>query len=90
MGFSPFRAFPSHAAVAPSSTRCPLVVTPVAGATKRRLQGLHPRESPLDLLGVFTEKNPDALLGLSPPFRAFTLPAVAPPSRGLLSKTVSS
>jgi hypothetical protein len=67
MGFSPFRAFPSHAAAALSSTRCPLVVTPVAGATKRRLQGLYPRESPLDLLGVFTESNPDALLGLQPP-----------------------
>jgi hypothetical protein len=36
-------------------------------SNQRRLQGLHPRESPLDLLGVFTERNPDALLGLQPP-----------------------
>jgi hypothetical protein len=86
MGFSPFRAFPSHAAAAPSGAHCPLVVTTAAEATDARLQGLHPRGSPLDLLGVFTEANPDALLGLLPlqgihPSRRGTAFA-APPLQG--------
>lgn len=67
MGFLPFRAFPSRAAVAPSSARCPLVVAADAEATATRLQGLHPHESPLDPLGVFTNWYPRCSLGAFSP-----------------------
>jgi len=67
MGFLPFRAFPSRAAVAPSSARCPLVVAADAEATATRLQGLDPHESPLDPLGVFTNWYPRCSLGAFSP-----------------------
>jgi hypothetical protein len=89
MGFFPFRAFPSRAAAAPSGARCPLVVHNSSESYCCSPSGPYSARESVGSARRFHRAEPRCSLGASTPFRAFTLPAVAPPSRRLLPKAVT-
>jgi hypothetical protein len=88
-GISPFRAFPSRAAAAPSGARCPLVVNRSSKSYCCSPSGPYSARESVGSVRCFHRPEPRCSLGASSPFRAFTLLAVAPPSRRLLSEAIT-